>query len=58
MTKLDKSKAMQCFGRLIQNVELDPDPKAQDKLQTEYNCVNCDTYKYCCELADTLKIIK
>ncbi len=54
MTKLEKAKAMVCFGRLISDVELDPDPKTQDKLQQEYNCKNCDTYLYCRKLADTL----
>jgi hypothetical protein len=55
MTKLVKAHAMECFGRLVQETELDPDPKTQDKLMEEYNCKNCDTYEYCCKLADTLK---
>ena len=55
MTKLEKAQAMVCFGGLAGQVESDPDPKASDKLQDEYNCKICDSYKYCCELADTLK---
>ncbi len=55
MTKLEKARALKCFGEMAETVELDPDPKTQDKLQVEYNCKNCDNYKYCCELADTLK---
>lgn len=55
MTKLEKAKAMQCFGRLAENVELDPDPNTQDKLVEEFNCKNCDSYEYCKKLADTLK---
>ncbi len=55
MTKLEKVHAMECFGKLVQNVELDPDPKTQDKLQEEYNCKNCNAYEYCQKLADTLK---
>jgi len=54
MTKLDKALAMKCFGKLVENVELDPDPNTQDKLQDEFNCKNCDTYEYCQKLADTL----
>ncbi len=54
MTKLEKANAMQCFGKLVGNVELDPDPKTQDKLQEEYNCKNCDSYEYCQKLAGTL----
>lgn len=52
--RLKRAKAMQCFGMLVHFVESDPDPKTQDKLQKEYNCKNCDTYQYCCKLADTL----
>ena len=55
MTKWDKSQAMVCFGELVSVVEKDPDPKTQDKLQEEYNCKNCNSYEYCCQLADTLK---
>ena len=54
MTKLEKTRAMKCFGRLVERVELDPDPKAQDELTKEFNCKNCDTYKYCQTLANTL----
>lgn len=55
-TKVEKAKAMVCLGRMVSVVELDPDPKAQDKLTREYNCANCDTYAYCKKLADTLKV--
>mgnify|MGYP003395713136 CR=1 FL=1 len=55
MTKLDKSRAMVCFGKLVEKVELDPDPNTQDKLLEEFNCRNCDSYIYCQILADTLK---
>lgn len=54
-TKLEKARAMKCFGKLVENVELDPDPNTQDKLTEEFNCKNCDSYKYCRKLADTLK---
>lgn len=52
--KLEKARAMKCFGRMVEYVELDPDPKAQDELMEENNCKDCDTAKYCCELANTL----
>ena len=55
MNKLDKAGAMKCFGDFTQNVELDPDPNAQDKLQEEFNCKNCECYEYCRILEDTLK---
>lgn len=45
---------MMCFGEMVYNVTKDPDPKAQDKLQAELNCKNCDMYIYCLKLADTL----
>jgi hypothetical protein len=54
MTKYDKALAMKCFGRLVAMSDHDPDPNAQDKLQAEFNCKNCDSFKYCCKLADTL----
>jgi len=54
VNKLEKARAMKCFGRLVENVELDPDPNTQDELTEEYNCKNCDSYKYCQSLADTL----
>jgi len=54
MTKLEKAKAMKCFGKFVEIVELDPDPNAQDELQEEYNCKNCDSFDYCTKLADTL----
>ncbi len=54
MTKLEKGKAMQCFGKLVVNVELDPDPQTQDKLMEEFNCKNCGSYQYCQQLSDTL----
>jgi len=54
MTKLDKARAMKCFGRMVELIELDPDPNTQDKLQEENNCKNCDYHSYCSVLADTL----
>ena len=54
INNLDRARAMKCFGGLVEWVELDPDPKAQDKLQEEFNCKNCDYYDYCCTLSDTL----
>ena len=54
MNKLEKGKAMQCFGRLVESVELDPDPDTQGKLTEEYNCRNCNSYKFCRKLAGTL----
>lgn len=55
ITRLTKSEAMVCFGKLVKLVELDPDPNTQDKLQAEFNCENCDTKTYCDRLANTLK---
>ena len=55
MKQLEKARAMKCFGRFAEMVELDPDPKTQDKLQKEFNCRNCVNWKYCCQLAETLK---
>ena len=52
--KLEQARAMKCLGRLIENVELDPDPNTQDELQEEYNCINCESYSYCATLLDTL----
>ena len=54
MTKLEKARAMKCFGKLTELVELDPDPDAQNKLTEEYNCKNCSVATYCCELENTL----
>jgi len=54
VTKLDKAKAMKCFGGLIERVELDPDPQTQEKLTEEFNCVGCDSFSYCRKLSDTL----
>lgn len=54
ISNLERARAMKCFGKLAEMVELDPDPKAQDKLQEEFNCKNCDSYPYCCQIADTL----
>ena len=55
MTKLEKAKAMQCFGMFVHIIESDPDPKTQYKREEEYNCKNCSTWAYCRRLADTLK---
>ena len=55
MEKLEKARVMICLGKMVENVELDPDPKTQDKLTKEYNCKNCDSHNYCCKLAATLK---
>ena len=54
MTKIDKAKAMKCFGSLVEQVELDPDPQAFDKARKEYNCAECDSRQYCDKLAWTL----
>jgi hypothetical protein len=55
MANIDKAKAMQCFGRLVEKIEEDPDPKAQDKLTSRLDCKDCSNHEYCCKLADTLK---
>lgn len=55
MTKLEKSRAMKCFGRLAETVELDPDPEAQALLQKEYNCKNCSSRPCCERLAAILR---
>jgi hypothetical protein len=51
---VEKAKAMQCLGKLIEIVEKDPDPLAETKYKIEYNCANCDSFRYCDKLADTL----
>lgn len=56
MNKLEKARAMKCFGRLAEKVELDPDPNTQDKLQEEYNCQNCDSHLYCVKLYVVIQI--
>lgn len=58
MINLEKARAMKCFGGQVETVELDPDPKTQDELMEEYNCKNCDSYKYCRRLADTLNAMR
>ena len=55
MNKLEKGRAMKCFGKLVELVELDPDPNTQDELLKEYNCANCNSKTYCDQLADTLQ---
>lgn len=50
----ERAKAMQCFGKIVAIVEKDPDPNTQQALQEEYNCKNCDSWQYCCQLAGTL----
>jgi len=54
-SKLERARAMKCFGRLVEETELDPDPQAQDKLMEAFNCKNCDSYKYCRKLTNTLR---
>ena len=54
MTRLEDARAMKCFGKLVENVERDPDPQTQVKLEKEYNCANCSSFGYCKELSDTL----
>ena len=54
MSTFGKALAMRCFGKLVEHVELDPDPNALRDITEEYNCVNCDSHSYCRELADTL----
>lgn len=55
MDKLNKAQAMKCFGNMVEIVAHDPDPKAQEELEEEYNCFNCDAHFYCRTLEDTLK---
>lgn len=54
MTKLEKSRTMKCFGQFTEQVELDPDPKAKDKLMEVWNCTNCSAKPYCDKLTKTL----
>jgi len=54
MTMLEQARAMQCLGKIIEAVELDPDPTTQDKLTARNDCTNCKSHDYCCELSDTL----
>ncbi len=55
LTKLEKGKAMKCLGDMIVRVENDPDPNTQDKLITEFNCKNCNWFKYCVKLSETFR---
>lgn len=55
LTHLEKARAMKCFGKFIEIVEPDPDPNTPYKALEAFNCKNCDNYKYCCKLADTLR---
>ena len=50
LTQIVKAQAMHCRSKLLVNVARDPDPNAKEELQKEFNCLNCDTYKYCCKL--------
>lgn len=58
MKNIEKARAMKCFGKLTEAVELDPDPNTQEKLTEEYNCKYCNSYRYCRRLAGTLVRIK
>ncbi len=55
LTNKQKGQAMQCFSGLLIAVELDPDPKAQNKLTAGYNCFECNSHPYCRILANTLE---
>ena len=52
--QIKKASSMMCFAILVGLVTSDPAPDAQNKLQIQFNCENCDSHKYCCQLADTL----
>lgn len=54
MIKLEKAQAMACRGRLAIHLAHDPDPATKDDLEKEYNCKNCDSFQYCCQLSETL----
>lgn len=52
LTKLQKARAMQCFGELAEEVELALNPEqALDITKKQFNCVDCDAHKYCKKLA-------
>jgi hypothetical protein len=51
ISKYDKALAMNCYSKLAVSVARDPNPQAKEQLEKEFNCTNCDTYKYCCKLA-------
>ncbi len=54
MERLDKVRAMECFGKMATYAELDPDPNSLEKQEEGYNCKECDSHKYCLKLAATL----
>lgn len=54
MKRIAKARAMQCFGKLTEYIELDPDPKAKEEMQEYFNCKECDSYGYCAQLGLTL----
>lgn len=52
MTQLDKDRALKCFGGRAERT--DPDAKARIGPRDECNCKNCNSWDYCCKLAETL----
>lgn len=53
-TQKEAGQACQCFGRFLELCAVDPDPKAQDKYQEEFNCANCDNHPICVIVGETL----
>ena len=42
-----KAIAIKCLGGLLELSTSDPDPKAGEKYENEFNCKNCTTYNLC-----------
>ena len=55
MNNLTKANSMHCFSTTVLWVVKDADPKAKDKAIKDNNCVNCESYQYCKQLAKTLE---
>jgi len=53
----ETAKAIQCAGQLLELCVSDPDPKAREKYQKEFNCENCDAYVICHTVLESVKKI-
>jgi len=49
-----EAQALECLGRKLNTIALDPDPDTDIKLSKEFNCVNCDTYGLCAFISHKL----
>ncbi len=50
MIRLEEARAMKCLGGKLETAAADPDPKALEKLTTEYNCQACNDVETCHKL--------